>query len=1283
MKYRENIILVKITTFLTLITISNHLLFNNIPIFAGTLNNSINLISKNFNVEKPKYDITVGSSDVQNLRVPTLSYDDTSITLVWDKPEKYDNVSDYIIYQNGIKIGTARENFANHAKWADTYMKSFYNYYNEKNIDMVNVGIHSFTATNLKPDTEYKFSVIAVDNKGNTLGNAYTIKASTSPTSKVYNILDYGAKSVEKAYTSYDDKKNLFIEENTRAIQSAIDACSKGGKVVIPKGIFMSGALYLKSNITLELEKDAVLYGSPNVDHYDKNYLLYPYSTDTRSWALLNAYSSDKNAKLENIRIVGEGTINGNGWKYGTEKNINDDGSKIKYQKPQNGDPHDPKFYLPEWVKGKSTDLYNAESIHKSLAFLGSDSTIKARSNNKPEMVAYNTRPNLIVIRGAKNIYIGGITVTNPGFHTITILDSENITSNDVKYLTYDCNNGDGIEIVNSQNAAIFNNFFDTGDDSINFATGVGEGVKDTKQLPSDNIWIFNNFLRHGHGGAIAAGSHTGAGISNILVEDNVLNYSEIPFRFKSAPINGGNVHNILIRDCAVANAKQVFSMSTTYSDAQQSFTVEPMDTPAEFYNIDAYNITADNISKNTISLIADVDYDLPYKPWHNHHDIYFQDIKFTNVNKNLAKKSEELKGITNAIFYNVDINWQDIDREKDDTQATDYTAWGSIKTCKNLKFLGTTTLSKNALEAMEEMKVSDNIQAYSIPVEEDQEKGILNINLDWDSIDNKNINYIVETYIDNNDKAVDITGIIKNNNAIIRNLSYNTNYCFKVYAISDTGNKVLIATTYFNENNNNDPQIKKPENLNIKFSNTGYTWSTVEFSNAFKYDNRIRGYKFYVNGNLVKTIYNYELKNYGTEEKISNVIGRLIDRDSTVEIKAFTDSNKEFSYNTKKVDLPKTYEFETPLWTGKLNAKVEGTSIILNWEEPKSKSNIYGYRVYMDGKPIYTKDGDSFNHTNGSCTTKNLSFEVKNVDLSVDHNFKVEASDAWWKALDGTGPFHWTFSGPSVIVNAKNYQEIDKKDNQSIINNKKGAFKFLSSKNIESIIEDNYAIKSKIFWAGDSTVTQNNYKSYPQTGLGQGLSQYLKKDIIIINKAENGRSTKSFIDEGRLDEIDREIGKGDFLFIEFGHNDQKDDEERHTEAYGSYQDNLRKFVDVALKHDAHPVFITSLYRRQFKDDNTLADNTHGDYPQAMIDLGKELNVPVIDLCSLSKEYIEELGDQKSEGLFMNLEEGRYKNYPEGKKDNTHLNYEGAFEFAGIIADQLKKLGGIYSDILL
>lgn len=223
----------------------------------------------------------------------------------------------------------------------------------------------------------------------------------------------------------------------------------------------------------------------------------------------------------------------------------------------------------------------------------------------------------------------------------------------------------------------------------------------------------------------------------------------------------------------------------------------------------------------------------------------------------------------------------------------------------------------------------------------------------------------------------------------------------------------------------------------------------------------------------------------------------------------------------------------------------------------------------------------------------------------------------------------------------------------------------------------------TRIYYAADSIVAQKNIFTYPETGIGQMLPLYLKRNVFVQNHAENGRSTKSFIDEGRLAAIYNDIREGDFLFIQFGHNDEKQaDPSRYTEAYGEYQLNLEKFINVARNRNAHPVLITPLCRRQFDETGTLID-THGDYPEAMRQLAKRLEVPLIDLCTLSFAAVSTAGDEKSKQWFMNFPQGCYSNYPQGKEDNSHLRPEGATFFAGILAEELRKLGGIYEDLLL
>ena len=218
------------------------------------------------------------------------------------------------------------------------------------------------------------------------------------------------------------------------------------------------------------------------------------------------------------------------------------------------------------------------------------------------------------------------------------------------------------------------------------------------------------------------------------------------------------------------------------------------------------------------------------------------------------------------------------------------------------------------------------------------------------------------------------------------------------------------------------------------------------------------------------------------------------------------------------------------------------------------------------------------------------------------------------------------------------------------------------------------------IFWAGDSTVKQNSILTFPQTGIGQVFDRYTKRyEVVIANMAENGRSTKQFIDEGRLAPIYDQIKKDDFLFIQFGHNDEKiADPARYADPDTDFCVNLEKFVNVARNKGAHPVFITPVTRRKRK----TAAFSHDRWAEAMRRTGRRLDVPVIDLTKMSEELVDHLPEEESAKLYMIFPAGMYRYYPEGKEDNTHLQPEGAMIYAGMIAKELKKLGGIYAELL-
>ena len=222
------------------------------------------------------------------------------------------------------------------------------------------------------------------------------------------------------------------------------------------------------------------------------------------------------------------------------------------------------------------------------------------------------------------------------------------------------------------------------------------------------------------------------------------------------------------------------------------------------------------------------------------------------------------------------------------------------------------------------------------------------------------------------------------------------------------------------------------------------------------------------------------------------------------------------------------------------------------------------------------------------------------------------------------------------------------------------------------------------VHWAGDSTVKKNNINRYPQSGIGQYFDLFLKPFVFVFDHAENGRSTKSFIDEGRAKVIGDNLKPGDFLFIQFGHNDEKqNDPARYTEPYGSYTENLKFFCDLARSKGAHPLLITPVYRRQFEEDKkSLKPGNHKDYPDAMKAFAKACGVPCVDLCTLSKELIEKAGFEETKSWFMHLRSGEYLPFKD-QEDNSHLKPKGAIIFGALIADGLKKIGPPYSDILI
>ncbi|WP_028610257.1 rhamnogalacturonan acetylesterase [Paenibacillus harenae] len=209
------------------------------------------------------------------------------------------------------------------------------------------------------------------------------------------------------------------------------------------------------------------------------------------------------------------------------------------------------------------------------------------------------------------------------------------------------------------------------------------------------------------------------------------------------------------------------------------------------------------------------------------------------------------------------------------------------------------------------------------------------------------------------------------------------------------------------------------------------------------------------------------------------------------------------------------------------------------------------------------------------------------------------------------------------------------------------------------------------IYLAGDSTVTDQ--ETFPYAGWGQMLPLYLKADVAVDNHAKSGRSSRSFIDEGRLAAILEQIKPNDYLWIQFGHNDQKPDKERATEPFGSYKEKLAVYVEEARARGAIPVLVTPVHRRKFDGGGRIID-THGDYLLGMKQLAAELDVPLIDLAAKSKALYEQLGDEPSKALFMWAYPGEFIHFPEGAQDDTHFQELGAIQIAGLVAEGVREL---------
>lgn len=216
---------------------------------------------------------------------------------------------------------------------------------------------------------------------------------------------------------------------------------------------------------------------------------------------------------------------------------------------------------------------------------------------------------------------------------------------------------------------------------------------------------------------------------------------------------------------------------------------------------------------------------------------------------------------------------------------------------------------------------------------------------------------------------------------------------------------------------------------------------------------------------------------------------------------------------------------------------------------------------------------------------------------------------------------------------------------------------------------------KIRVWLIGDSTLCPYELTRAPITGWGMPFANFFDSSVVIDNRAKGGRSTRTFLSENRWQPIENSLQEGDYVFIQFGHNDEAKEPQyaaRYTPV-PDYKINLIKFVSETRAKKANPVIVTPVTRMRF-DKAGIQQETHAEYTAACYEISKQLDVPLIDLDKKSRELVQQFGPENAKLLFMQLEPGEHPNYPEGQKDNTHFNEFGARKIAELVLAGIKEL---------
>ena len=214
---------------------------------------------------------------------------------------------------------------------------------------------------------------------------------------------------------------------------------------------------------------------------------------------------------------------------------------------------------------------------------------------------------------------------------------------------------------------------------------------------------------------------------------------------------------------------------------------------------------------------------------------------------------------------------------------------------------------------------------------------------------------------------------------------------------------------------------------------------------------------------------------------------------------------------------------------------------------------------------------------------------------------------------------------------------------------------------------------KIKLWLIGDSTMSVKDKRAYPETGWGMPFVVFFDSTVSVSNHAKNGRSTKSFLEEGLWKPVLENLQNGDYVFIQFGHNDEVKEKVGRYTTPQEFKNNLQRYVNDTRVKKAIPILLTPVARRAFDSTGRIID-THAQYAHLVREVALAEGVPLIDLNEKSKRLFEQFGPQQSKLFFNHLDPGEHPNYPEGKIDDTHFNELGARKIAELVLAEIRNL---------